>query len=256
MFTREKTDLMKLGFSSEGKVMDLATELSGVMDRLDGTSFARAEAVGYEYGLNIDPDDTFFVGGAASKTYLLGLFGERPSDSDATGDSNDAIIKSSYNNYASNDANFIIRGLNMTVTNRSGGDAGRIEHFLGTQIKSGGAVDALMALTLVAENYGSIDDSVFGLDVVVRNEGTTPSDSGIIKTRNDDRSGMAALGSALEIASHASSGGLEMAIDASGATLEATSNKVILMKFKDSDGDTRWLTVNNSGTVAASDSHS
>ena len=40
------------------------------------------------------------------------------------------------------------------------------------------------------------------------------------------------------------------------ATLEATSNKVILMKFKDSDGDTRWLTVNNSGTVAASDSHS
>ena len=141
----------------------------------------------YEYGLKID-SDTFFTGGANTKSYMVGVFGDRPSGSAATGDSNDALIKLSGNNYAANDTNFIFRGLNAAINNRSGGTLGRIEHSLGAQGKSGGTVNNILGLTITAENYGTVSDLFGGLDILLKNEGAVATTEFGLRIRNENNS--------------------------------------------------------------------
>ena len=68
----------------------------------------------YGYGLNVD-GDSWFRGGAAQKSYLVMITGDRDAAYAATGDSNDAWLRVSGNNYAANDSNFIIRGFNCAI---------------------------------------------------------------------------------------------------------------------------------------------
>jgi hypothetical protein len=210
----------------------------------------------YGYGVVIGSDDgRFFTAGAAQKRYLVSITGTRASGYAVTGDSNDALLKMSGNNYAANDANFIWRGVNLAIANRSGGVAGRMEHSIGVQAKSGGTVSTLLGLTITMENYGTCATEAGGMDLIVRNEATTGlALSYGLRIRNDDRSGQAAVQSAIHVASHASSGGFRELIDASGAVLTEydTGTKVVLMKFQGANATTYYLVHDTDAATAVS----
>ncbi len=146
----------------------------------------RSVVTGYAYGLSIDGTD-MLTGTAASKSYVVQISGDRETAA-ATGDSNDALLKISGNNYGANDTNFIFRGLNAAINNRSGGTIGRIDHSLGTQGKSGGTCGTIMGLTITAENYGTVSDLFGGLDIVLKNEAAVATTEFGIRIRNENNS--------------------------------------------------------------------
>ena len=195
----------------------------------------------YRYGVYVDADD-FFVAGAAKKHYVVMITGDQ--EEVLTGDSNSAYFRVSASNYAANDANYILRGCNIALTNRSGGVMGRLDNFLGVQNKSGGVVDTLYGATIITENYGTVDDNGLACDFISRDENATSRGyAGVIRLRNDDRSSQAALDSAIDIDSHASSGGFATLIDATGAVLTEydSGTQVVLMTFQDASATTRYL---------------
>lgn len=223
------------------KKIDVSTELL-----IDYAPFEYAPARpsdSYAYGLKIDTD-TFFIAGAAKKTYLAYLGGDRESGEVVTGDSNDALLRMSHNNYAACDSNFIMRGINISINQRSGGTMGRMEAgAFGSQNKSGGTVPTLVAMTVVPENYGTVATEFGGIDVVLKNENNTATTSYGIRIRNNDQSGVTAIQAALAVSSHASSSGFRELIDASGAVLAEydSGTQVVLMKFQGADGTTYYL---------------
>lgn len=158
----------------------------------------------YAYFHQIDAGD-HMTGGDAQKTYILGISGDRQAGSVATGDSNDAIIKGSYSNYAACDSNFIIRALNTSVTNRSGGTLGTIEGCsFGT--KNQGTAPTLRGMTVRGENYGT-NASEFGvLDVNCSDEVGAATLRYGLRVRNTDASAVAAMGSAVLVSSTATNG--------------------------------------------------
>jgi hypothetical protein len=80
-------------------------------------------------------------------------------------------------------------------------------------------------------------------DFIMANEGAAPTLSHGISIRNDERSGMGAVGSAILIKSHASSSGFTRLINAEDAVLAEydTGTKVCLMSFKGANGTTYYL---------------
>ncbi len=142
----------------------------------------------YSYGVKFAPDDTFFVGGAATKSYLVYIASDRPAGSEASGDSNDALLRISGNNYAENDSNFIFRGINASLNNRDGGVLGRLDHNLGVQGKSGGTVGTLLGLMVTAENYGTVSDLFGGIDILLKNEAAVATTEFGLRIRNENNS--------------------------------------------------------------------
>lgn len=134
----------------------------------------RGLTTGYAYGINID-GTSVFTGAAASKSYIVQITGDRESGNAASGDSNDAYLKISGSNYAENDSNFILRGLNCSVSNRSGGTLG---HLYGGNIsislKSGSNnISNAIALQVDAQDLTAGTKAVFGgLDIALNREGT------------------------------------------------------------------------------------
>lgn len=201
-------------------------------------------AVAYGYGVKISAGAGFHTGGAATKRYLMQLDGSFASGLTAfTGDSNGAALRCTGSNYVAHDANYIYRPINSGYTNRSGGSMGRLENLLSVQNKSGGTVPTLLACTFTMENYGTCATEAGVADFITRNEANSATTTYGIRIRNDDRSGQSAVQSAINIASHASSGGFRELIDASGAVLTEydTGTQVVLMKFKGADGTTYYL---------------
>ena len=173
----------------------------------------------YAYGVKID-SDTFFTGGAAEKSYMFQVGGDRTVSNAATGDSNDAIIKASSSNYAANDSNFILRGYNGTVNNRSGGTLGRLEGALiGAQNKSGATVPTLMGVTIVTENYGTSATLLGGIDLYVRNEAAVATTEFGIRITNDNRSTASAVDAAIILANEATNTGFTYGIDMNGVEI-------------------------------------
>lgn len=213
----------------------------------------RPAATGQYYGWDLRLDG-FFTGTAASKSYGLMIRGDRVAAYAATGDSNDAYLRISGSNYGANDSNFIWRGLNVGITNRSGGTMGRMESSVGAQNKSGGTVPTLIGLTIVPENYGTVATEFGGVDVVLKNEANSATLSYGIRIRNDDRSSQGAIQAALHVSSHASSGGFRELIDASGAVLTEydTGTQVVLMKFQGANGTTYYLVHDTDSATAVS----
>ena len=164
------------GSGSTAKYVNVGTSGSCLFQKTvtDEMAPVRASSTGYAYGINVDGDG-FFTGGAASKSYLMQLAGDREAGNAATGDSNDALLKLSGSNYAANDANFILRGLNCAMSNRSGGVLG---HMYGGNIsislKSGsGNISNAIALALDAQDLTAGTKAEFGgLDVAINREGT------------------------------------------------------------------------------------
>ena len=158
----------------------------------------------YAYMFFMDGDE-FMTGGAAQKTYLLNLSCTRPVGSAATGDSNDSIIKASYSNYAACDTNFIMRSINTSATNRSGGTLGILEG-CSLGVKNQGTAPTIRGVTIRAENY-STNATEFGvLDVNCSDEVGAGTLRYGTRIRNTDASGVAAMGHALLISSSATNG--------------------------------------------------
>jgi hypothetical protein len=197
----------------------------------------------YNYGIYVDLE-TFLLGGAAQKHYGFMITGDQISGNASTGDSNSAYFRVSASNYAANDANYILRGCNIALTNRSGGTMGRLENFLGVQNKSGGTVPILHGCTVIAENYGTVATLSMAMDIINRDENdTSRTYAGVIRLRNDDRSGQSALDSAIDIDSHASSGGFDLLIEGAGAVLTEydSGTEVAVMSFQGANGTTYYL---------------
>jgi hypothetical protein len=173
----------------------------------------------YAYGIKIATDN-FFTGGAATKSYLLHVEGSRISGHAASGDSNDALVRCTGNNYAANDSNFIWRGFNGQVNNRSGGTLGRMDHNLGTQNKSGGTCPTLVGLTVTAENYGTCGTEFGGLDVVVKNEGAAATLEYGVRARNLNNSIAGAVNAAFLATDTGANTGWNYGLDLYGATVQ------------------------------------
>jgi hypothetical protein len=143
----------------------------------------------YSYGFSIDVSD-MLRGTAAKKSYGLSITGSKSATYASTGDSNDALLKISGNNYAANDTNFVFRGLNAAIANRSGGVLGRLEHSIGTQGKSGGTVTNLLGLSITAENYGTMGatGTFGGVDILLKNEAAVATTEFGLRIRNENNS--------------------------------------------------------------------
>ena len=208
-------------------------------------------AESYNYGVTVDLE-SFFAAGAAQKHYGFTVSGDHLYA--ITGDSNSAYIRITGSNYGACDANYILRGLNVGLTNRSGGTMGILENLISIQNKSGGTVPTMRALNVVNENYGTNATESGIADFINRNEANTATLSYGIRIRNDDRSSQGAVQSAINIDSHASSGGFRELIDASAAELTEydSGTQVVLMKFQGANGTTYYLVHDtDSATVLA-----
>lgn len=205
----ELLDSVVPGIYTSGKVFcpDVDNEIA--LNRSSGS---------YGYGLNINADDCFNVTGAAKKSFVFQISGERIAAYPVTGDSNDALIKISGNNYAANDANFIFRGLNASINNRSGGTLGMLNHSFGAQNKSGGTCPTIVGLSITAENYGTVATEFGGLDINLKNEGAVATTEYGIRIRNTENSIGDAVGAAILITDTGANTGFDYLIDANGAS--------------------------------------
>jgi len=158
--------------------------------------------------------------GAAQKCYSMSISTNRSSAYAVTGDSNDAVLKLSHSNYAANDANFIARGINAIVQNKSGGVAGQMDNTLAAKGNSGGTLSQIRALQLVPENYGTCSDEFGGLDIVMKNEGAKATLEYGIRIRNLDNSTASAVDSAILVLDSGTNTGFSNLLDASSATLD------------------------------------
>ncbi len=193
-----------------------------------------------------------FPAGAVKKTHLLSVRGDRIAGAVATGDSYDSLIRCSGSNYSASATSYHLRGVNSSVTNRSGGTMGDVVGVLsGGQNKSGGTVVRSLGGSFTSENYGSAT-TVGGVEIVVKNEGTdVTSEYGLLINNQNAGSGTArACGPAIKLQSGgAQSEGFNYAIDATAATLFPTTTKVCLMAFKDASGTTQYLIYDTSGAA-------
>ena len=129
------------------------------------------------------------TGGAGQKTYGFGVTVGRPPGSVATGDANDAIIRGAYSNFAKNDANFIVNGINTTVSNRSPGTLGILQGgniFAGN--RNGATAPVVRGLFVSTENFGVTTDEFSGITVSLKNEGAKATLEYGVKVLNDNAS--------------------------------------------------------------------
>jgi hypothetical protein len=177
----------------------------------------------YGYGVTID-GSSFFRGEAAQKSYLLYVSGDRVAAYAASGDSNDAYFRVSGNNYAANDANFILRGINIGINQRSGGTLGTLEAgSFGAQNKSGGTAPTIRGLTVTPENYGTCATEFGGIDVVLKNEGAAAATQYGLRIRNLDNSTANAVTSAISVTDTGTNTGFNYILDAYGATISTAA---------------------------------
>jgi hypothetical protein len=143
----------------------------------------RAVSTGYAYGGIIDATG-IFRGTAASKSYGLQISGEREAEYEATGDSNDALLKMNGSNYAENDTNFIFRGINVAMTNRDGGILGELSNNISIALKQGSETDAGVALRVDAQDLSENAKNEFGgLDIAINREGLAGTEEYGLKIR-------------------------------------------------------------------------
>ena len=220
------------GTMAPGKAVVLSSVNELIMSRSSGS---------YGFGIQYDADAVFSLAGAAKKSYGMQLTGWRNAAYPVTGDSNDAMFKISMNNEAANDANFIQRGINIAVNNRSGGTLGRIEHSLGAQNKSGGTSPIVMGVTVVAENYGTCADLFGGIDVLLKNEAAVATVEFGVRIRNENNSIADAVGAGLLFSDTGANTGFDYLIDGNGASVVVADMRMRNAMVLDNDKADRTL---------------
>lgn len=156
---------------------------------IDGFTIAHTRNTdSYYYGAKFDSDGVFLAG-AAKKTYMMAIMGDREDGEVVTGDSNDALLRMSHTNYAENDTNFIFRGINGSLANRDAGIMGMLEgiNYSVRQRGDAGAITTLRCAYLSVQldsGSGLVGTSVIGLKVDMRLEANCPTDSAGVEVRN------------------------------------------------------------------------
>lgn len=138
---------------------------------------------GYAHGVHID-GTKLLRGTTISKSYVLNIEGDKEAAYPATGDSNDALVKIGGSNYAANDTNFIFRGLNCNVANRSGGVLNLLTNNISVSTKSGSTQTAAIGLQVDCQHQSADTPSELGgLDVALNFEGGHATEEYGIKVR-------------------------------------------------------------------------
>lgn len=152
--------------------------------------------------------------------FSLGI-GRGPEEADSVWDGNpDTGLKLRATNYATGNSagEGAVRGLDVLARNKGT----EINYCHGGNISvrndSGGTASSMAAVTLTVENYGNVNDSIVGLDIVLLDE----NDGGVhtkygITVRNTDQSAQTAADSALRV-SHTSTNGFDAMLEADSAT--------------------------------------
>ncbi|KKM15662.1 hypothetical protein LCGC14_1693750 [marine sediment metagenome] len=139
-----------------------------------------------------------------------------------------------------------IRGLDVLARNRGT----NINYCHGGNVSvrndSGGTAASMAAMTLTAENYGNVADSIVGLDIVLldENDGGVHTKHGIL-VRNTDQSAQSAADSALKV-SHTSTNGFDAMLEAA----TAIGDGVVASVATPGGNTTHALLVKIAGTVA------
>lgn len=173
----------------------------------------------YGYILRINDTVGVMTGGLNKKTYAIGVSVTRPPTAPATGDSNDATVRAAYSNYAVNDLNFIMRGLNLSLNNQSGGRVGQMNHALGCQNKSGATAPVVVGLTITPENYGTVATEFGGLKLQLKNEGAVATLEYGLKIENLNNSLATKVTSAILVAKAGANTGFVTGLNLNGVAL-------------------------------------
>lgn len=245
MSIRTLSNLDRTVFQPLGRIIQEAFQDGLVAEYVRGTS-------SYAYGMRI-VGDSFFIAGAAKKTYLVQIEGERAAGQAVTGDSNDALLRMSHWNGAACDSNFIMRGINGSMSN---GDAATLNLLEGINFsvrqRSTGAITALRAALLSVQmdsSKAAVNTEVKGLKVEMRIEQNCPANSAGVEVRNYTSGVYTLPTAAFKVSNDRSSGckgfdyGLDM-YDANGETVETAqirfgktgSEDVVIVKGNFVDG--------------------
>lgn len=180
MSVRTLSNLDRTVFQPLGRILQEAFEDGLIANYVRGTD-------SYAYGMKL-VGDSFFIAGAAKKTYLVMIEGERAAGQVVTGDSNDALLRMSHTNSAACDSNFIMRGINGSLSNSDAGTLNLLEGInYSVRQRSTGAITALRGMLLSVQmdvGKGAVNTEVKGLKVEMRCEQNCPANSAAIEARN------------------------------------------------------------------------
>ena len=177
------------------------------------------EAYGYILRIDDDECDGVMTGGANKKTYALSISVTRPSANPATLDSNDATVRAAYSNEALNDTNFIMRGLNLSLSNQSGGRVGMMNHSLGCNNKVGAIAPRVVGLTITPENCGTVATEFGGLNLQLKNEGAVATLEYGLKIENLNNSLATKVTSAILVSKTGANTGFVTGLNLNGVAL-------------------------------------
>ena len=153
----------------------------------DGGWESTTQQYGHEYKC-----DYWFTGTAAgAHGWLLGLTGYR-TVATVGADLNDAYIRISGNNTAVNQANYIMRGINLGLINRSPGVIGTLHGAAITaETRSGSTTGSAVGLYVMAEiGDTQAGSSNYGIDIALRRQAATnPTSEAGINVRQVQASG-------------------------------------------------------------------
>lgn len=182
---------------TEGQISDLQNYLTSTINKNIVINGVRSNNItGEEQFLGISGSLTGIGDGSNNaKTWVIKASATRPAGSNTiNGDFDDALFKGSITNKAtSNEANYIMRGLNIGATNRDGGNVNKLHggHFSATQKGSSNVVTDLWGLSIKveADSPNTAPTNVIGLNVeydMVAPTGTPTLSAGVRVNQNSD----------------------------------------------------------------------
>lgn len=209
-----------------------------------------------DVGVDINSDNFFKGTFEGQRGWMVRITGDRLAANPYSGAAgmDEAGLRISVTNRAANSAVLNWRGLNCAAVTRDSGVLGLVEGASVTADTRSGSTSAdAVGLRAHADVGGTTTASVYAIVAQVRRQAATdPTEEGGILIRN------LAAGNTSDTAirvkgEDATNAGFSRLIDAIGTLTLASpgSNKVTLIAFSDSDGVTRYLQVDNAGTVSA-----
>ena len=144
-----------------------------------------ADTTGDFYGLLIDVGDVFRGAGAAGpRSWGVGILGDKTAGIITTAGCDDALLRISGSNYVANEEIFYFRGLNASVSNRSGGVVGGLENLISVSAKVGSVQSTVKGLNVDAQDLAAdTGDEFGGLDVSCNREGGVNTKEYALKLR-------------------------------------------------------------------------
>lgn len=170
------------GSASNNKNVTILTVTASVITILSTDDLA-AEAAGASVTLT-----------QLMKTYGLYIHGSRAAAAANRGDSNAALLRMGHNNYGANDTNFVMRGINLDMSNRPitgilavlEGALISVRNRNGSTLAGSLATMRAMSLDVLLDSGGAavVSSELKGLKVSMRLEQNCPANSAGVEVRN------------------------------------------------------------------------